>query len=83
MTYQQTPQTYTYNTPQYTYSQNYSHSTPQENFVQSTPQENYVQSNPQDGDDNLDYVVSYETDEQGRKVEVRRYKPGRHPSDFN
>lgn len=31
-------------------------------------------------DDDLPYTVSYSTDAHGRKVETRRYKPGRQPS---
>lgn len=27
----------------------------------------------------MDYEVTFETDEKGRKVEIRRYKPGKYP----
>lgn len=44
---------------------------------------NYVNSTPQVvNDDNLPYTVSYETDESGRQVEIRKYKPGQAPSEI-
>lgn len=89
---QNQPTTYVQNQPTTTYvnsqptNYQYEYQQPVETYVQSKPTTTYVNhsysNNHIEDDPSLPYTVHFETDENGRQVEVRKYKPGRQPDNL-